>query len=59
MTVKEKRDFRNMMTWAIRKSLENYPEEIINLRELKKQLEAAWIDLVEAGEIVLQNDYEP
>lgn len=51
-----KQDFRKMVMWAIRKMFENNPNDTITLNELKKQLEIAWDDLVDAGEIDLTNE---
>lgn len=59
MRTTAKNAFRNMMAWAIRKIMEKYPEEIFSLGELRKLLDEVWDDLVEAGEIVLQNEDEP
>lgn len=48
-----------MMTWAIRKVMDKYPEDTFSLRELEKMLEDVWDDLVDAGEIETIKDNEP
>ena len=55
-TLKMKQEFRKMVMWAIRKMFENNPTETININDLKKQLEIAWDDLVDAGEIEITNE---
>lgn len=58
MRTTAKNAFRNMMTWAIRKAMDKYPEDTFSLRELDKILEDVWDDLVDAGEIEKIKDNE-
>lgn len=59
MTVEMKYTFKKLVTWAIRKTMEQHDGETFSLYEFQKQLKDAYIDLEEAGEIVTIKDNEP
>ena len=56
---KMKEDFRKMVRWSIRKMFENSPDDTITLQELQKQLEIAWDELVDDGEIIINKTAQP
>lgn len=51
---KMREDFRKMTKWSIRKMFENHPDGIISLRDLHKELDTAWQDLCDDGEITTE-----
>lgn len=55
---KAKRDFYMMMRWAIKTMFQNNPNAIVSVRELKKQLDDAWFDLIDEGYVTTSNDEE-
>lgn len=56
---KMKEDFRKMVRWSIKKMFENSPDDTITLQELQKQLEIAWDELVDDGEIIINKTAQP
>ena len=53
---KAKRDFYMMMRWAIRTMFQNNPNAIVSVRELEKQLDDAWFDLIDEGYVTTCNN---
>lgn len=57
MTYKMKQEAHKMFRWVINTIFENNQEHSINFGDLRKELEYTWDDMVERGEIVLnEND---
>lgn len=55
---KMKEDFRKMVKWSIRKMFENSPNDTITLQDLQKQLDLAWDEMVDDGEIFIGKEEE-
>ena len=51
---KAQNEFNRMMVWAINKMFEQNPEVKISLNDLQKELDKAWNELVEEGQIVIE-----
>ena len=49
-----KRDIHAMFRWAISKAFEQNPNDIISLRELQDVLSKTWSEMVEDGDVVIQ-----
>ena len=56
---KMKEDFRKMAKWSIRKMFENSPNDTISLKELETQLQFAWDELIEEGDVIIQEEERP
>ena len=56
---KMKEDFRKMVKWSIRKMFENSPNDTISLKELETQLQFAWDELIEEGDVIIQEEERP
>ena len=56
---KMKEDFRKMVKWSIRKMFENSPNDTISLKELEAQLEVAWDELIEEGDVIIRGEEKP
>lgn len=48
---KIREDFRKLAKWSILKMYDKNPDGTITLRELQKELDAAWQELLDDGEI--------
>ena len=56
---KMKQDFRKMVKWSIRKMFENSPNDTISLKELETQLQFAWDELIEEGDVIIKGEEKP
>jgi len=55
MTLKEKAELLKMFKWSILQLCDNHPDTIIFEDELVSVVKEAWHDLVEDGDIVLED----
>lgn len=55
MTKRQICSYKNIVKWGIRKMFENYAGITLTLNELRKATVEAWDEMVEDGEIILEN----